>query len=68
MLFKPERTVAKELWGYNNFPEHLFRRTVTANLLDDGPDRNNVPPVGFGDTFTSLVVFPGQAVTSDFLG
>lgn len=56
MLFKPERTVATELWVYNNFPGHLFRRTVTPNLFDDGPDRSNLPLV---DTFTSLLVFPG---------
>lgn len=48
----------------SNFPGHLFRRTVTANLLRDGPASNNLLLVGCVDTFTSLVVFLGQDVNS----
>lgn len=57
----------QELWIYNNFPGHLFRGTVTANLLDDSPDKSNLTQVGFTDTFISCVIFLGQAVTSAFL-
>lgn len=51
----------------SNFLGHLFRRTITANLLPDGPDSRNLPLGGCVDTFTSLVVFPGLAVNSDCL-
>lgn len=51
----------------SSFHGHLFRRTVTDNLLHDGPDSRNPPLGGCADTFTSLVVFLGLAVNSSCL-